>query len=484
MPLTEAPNRDPAENGMARNSASRPPLGTADLIVQFWRAKWLMLLVFVPVFALGLAAALSRPDQYESRSRLIVSSVSGASHDDLVGPELEFLRSPVVAARVLDRFPLSRLYPALNQTCEARSRAVRGDAEGLRRLAAECRQMSADAMERDFSVWAAARAPVITATYRNGDAETSAEVLNALVGAYLAYRTQVLVRPQAIRPPVDRTELEARLLESEAAVGGFLEAQGISSFEAERDTVQALYQAASEDLLETDSRLQQVESRLDAYRGQIRVIRPQQRLFVEDSTEQTLIDMKLEREALLVNNLPGSAVVQDMDRRIARAETFIDTLDRPVGTVRTGPNPRYEQMLSIIGDLQAEAASLKDRQAALARQIAGFEARQARLTVLAPRYKELMRKRDLLERDLMSEVRQDVDTGVSRFDGIRVLEPASVPVRPTAMRSIVAVTAFVLACFAAIVAGLLKALTRTGFATRRSVERTLDLPVLATVGEV
>ena len=141
-------------------------------------------------------------------------------------------------------------------------------------------------------------------------------------------------------------------------------------------------------------------------------------------------------------------------------------------------------MLSVIGDLQAEAASLKDQQAALARQIAGFEARQARLTSLTPRYKELMRKRDLLERDLMSEVRQDVDTGVSRFDGIRVLEPASIPVRPTATRSVVAVLAFLLACLAAIVAGLLKALTRTGFATRRSVERTLDLPVLATVGEV
>lgn len=378
MPLNEAPNRDPADNGLARTSASRPRLGAADLIVQFWRAKWLMLLVFVPVFALGLAAALSRPDQFESRSRLIVSSVSGASRDDLVQPELEFLRSPVVVARVLDRFPMSRLYPALNQSCEARSRAVRGDAEGLRRLGADCRQMGAAAIERDFQVSALSRAPVITATYRNGDAETSAEVLNALVGAYLAYRSQVLALPQASRPPVDPTELEARLLESEAAVGGFLEAQGISNFEAERDTVQALYQAASEDLLETDSRLQQVESQLGVYRGQIRAIRPQLRLFVEDSTEQTLIDMKLEREALLVNHLPGSAVVQDMDRRIIRAETFIDTLDRPVGTVRTGPNPRYEQMLSVIGDLQAEAASLKDQQAALARQIAGFEARHSR----------------------------------------------------------------------------------------------------------
>ncbi len=484
MPVTEAPNRDPAENGMARTSASRPPLGTADLIVQFWRAKWLMLLVFVPVLALGLAAALSRPDQYESRSRLIVSSVSGASHDDLVQPELEFLRSPVVAARVLDRFPMSRLYPKLNQSCEVRSRAVRGDADGLRRLAAECRQMSADAMKRDFHAWSASRAPVITATYRNGDAETSAEVLNALVGAYLAYRAQVLAQPQAVRPSVGRTDLEARLLESEAAVGGFLEVQGVSNFEAERETVQALYQAASEDLLEADSRFQQVESQLGAYRQQIRAIRPQQRIFVEDSTEQTLIDLKLEREALLVDHLPGSAVVQDMDRRIARAETFIDTLGRPVGTVRTGPNPRYEQMQSVIGDLQAEAASLKDQQAALARQIAGFEARQARLTSLEPRYKELMRKRDLLERDLMSEVRQEVDASVSRFDGIRVLEPANVPLRPIATRPIVVVLAFLLACLAAIVAGLLKALTRTGFATRRSVERTLDLPVLATVREV
>lgn len=483
MPLNEAPNRDPADIRTARTSASRSRLGTADLIVQFWRAKWLMLLVFVPVFALGLAAALSRPDQFESRSRLIVASVSGASHDDLVQPELEFLRSPVIVARVLDRFPMSRLYPALNQSCEARGRAVFGDAEGLRRLAAECRQMGADAMARDFKVWASSRAPVVTATYRNGDAETSAEVLNALVGAYLAYRSQILARPQAARPPVDRAELEARLLESEAAVGSFLEAQDISNFEAERDTVQALYQSASEDLMETDSRLLQVESRLGAYRGQIRAIRPQQRLFVEDSTEQTLIDMKLEREALLVNHLPGSAVVQDMDRRIARAETFIDTLDRPAGTVRTGPNPRYEQMLSIIGDLQAEAASLKVQQAALARQIAGFEARQARLTSLAPRYKELMRKRDLLERDMMSEAGQDGDARVSRYDSIRVLEPASVPVRPTATRSVVAVLAFLLAGFAAIVAGLLKAMTRTGFATRRSVERTLDLPVLATVGE-
>ena len=79
MPVTEAPSRDPEGNGLARTSAPRLRFGTADALVQFWRAKWLMLLVFVPVFSLGLAAALSRPDLYEARTRLIVTgaSVSG-----------------------------------------------------------------------------------------------------------------------------------------------------------------------------------------------------------------------------------------------------------------------------------------------------------------------------------------------------------------------------------------------------------------------
>ncbi|MEQ9435875.1 hypothetical protein [Hyphomonas sp.] len=484
MPVSDAPNREPAGHGMMRVSASRPRLGTADLIVQFWRAKWLMLLVFVPVLALGLAAALSRPVQFESRARLMVAPAGAANNDMLVQPELAFLHSPVVIERVLDRFPMSRLYPEINAACETRRRAVRGDAERLRRLAAECRQLCIEAMERDFRASASSRAPVIAVRYRNEDAETSAEVLNALIGAYLAYRTQLLATPEAVAPEIDRTGLEMRLLEAETALGRFLETQQIGHLESERETVNALHQAARHDLQEAGSQLQQVESQLTAYRTQLKSIRPQQELFVEDSTAQTLLDLKLQREAMLVDHYPGSQEVQDMDRRIERVEAFIATLDGPVGTVRTGPNPRYEQILSMIDGLRAQAAALKDRQAGLAQQIAGLKARQAELASLAPRYGELMRKRDVLEGELLVAAGRGEVPGAQRPDGIKVLEPASLPVEPVPTQSIMAGLAFVLACLAALIAGLMKALTRTGFATRRSVERTLDLPVLATVREV
>lgn len=484
MPVSEAPSTEPVGHGMMGASSLRPRLGPADMIVQFWRAKWLMLLVFVPVLALGLAAALSRPVQFESRARLMVTPGGAASHDMLIQPELAILRSPVIIARVLDRFAMSRLYPDINAACETRSRALRGDAEGLRQLAAECRQLSSAAMKRDFRVSAASRAPIIVVGYRNGDAQASAEVLNALIGAYLAYRTQLLATPEAFVSGADHAELEMRLLEAETALGSFLQTQQIGHFESERDSVIALYQAARRDLQETGSQLQQAQSELTAHRRHLKSIRPQQELFVEDSTAQMLLDLKLQREALLVNHFPGSPQVQGMDRRIERVQAFIATLDGPVGTVRTGPSPRYEQMLSVIDALQAQAAALQDRQAGLAHQVAGFEARQAELAHLAPRYGALMRKRDILESRLLAAAGRGVTPEAGRLDAIKILEPPSLPGEPLPAQSIMAGLALVLACVAALVAGLMKALTRTGFATRRSVERTLDLPVLATVREV
>lgn len=485
MPVTEAPSRDPEGNGLVRTSAPRLRFGMADVLVQFWRAKWLMLLVFVPVLALGLAAALSRPDLYEARTRLIVTGANVQGPKALVASELAFLRSPVVATRALNLFPMSRIYPEINAACEARSRALRGDAEALSGLASECRQMCVAALQRELRVHSASSAPIMTASYRNSDPEAAAEVLNAMVGVYLKYRSDVLARPQTDEAPaVDRTALERNLLESETDIGAFLETEGLSSFEAERDTLAGLYKAASEDLLATDSRLRQVESQLTAYRRQIRAIRPRQEIFVEDTTGQTLLDMKLAREALLVTSLPGSAEVIEMDRRIARAEAFIATLNAPVGTVRTGPNPRYEQMLTTIDDLKAEAAALTQEQAALARQIAAFKERQAKLAALAPRYNELKRKRDLLEQDMMTSSGSNVGGGGWQGEEVRVLEPATVPIEPEATRAQLALLAFAAAIGAALGAGILKALTRTGFATGRSVERTLDLPVLATVREV
>jgi len=66
-------------------------------------------------------------------------------------------------------------------------------------------------------------------------------------------------------------------------------------------------------------------------------------------------------------------------------------------------------------------------------------------------------------------------------DSIRVLEPARRPSEGTSLKLLAAIGALVFAFFCALVAGMAWALTRKGFATPSSLERTTGLPVVSAI---
>ena len=60
-----------SEASLARQGARlRPRLGALDIAVHLWRAKWLMLAVFAPLCAVGLAIAFVLPQSFTSTSRI------------------------------------------------------------------------------------------------------------------------------------------------------------------------------------------------------------------------------------------------------------------------------------------------------------------------------------------------------------------------------------------------------------------------------
>ncbi|MEM9055731.1 MAG: hypothetical protein AAGB16_10440, partial [Pseudomonadota bacterium] len=67
-------------------------------------------------------------------------------------------------------------------------------------------------------------------------------------------------------------------------------------------------------------------------------------------------------------------------------------------------------------------------------------------------------------------------------DSVSILEPAQVPLRGSSLRFPVAVLALLFAGFSALMAGLLWVLTREGFSTPSSLQRTVGLPVIGAVG--
>lgn len=478
---------------------SRPRLGLIDMGVLLWRAKWLMLAVFIPIMGLGLLLALQMPKTYTASSRLLATlddfyvyrplaggEAAGVTlaQEQIIQAELEILRSPVVAERVLDRFPLERLYPDL---IEARERALARGEKSEQEIEAEIAASAVRAVRKGFGADAAPATPVISTWFEHEDAETSAEVLNALIGAYLRYRAELLAdtAPESFRS--QRETFQERLAAIEAQIRSFLNTHDITDFDSEREANRALLQAVRSDLLTARSAQRAVDGRLAALRSQLSNTSENVDLFVEDTSEQRLMELRLEREDLLSRYTPQSQPVRAINERIAQVEAFLASQERPAGTVRRGPNPIHQSLAQEVATLEGEARSLREQIAELESQQDTLQARQRLFTSIAPQWQALQRQRELAEQGVIdyatreSEARTRSELAAKDADNIRVLEPARPPMDGESLRLPVAVASALFAGLTALIAGLLYVFTRRGFATPDALARTSGLPVLCTV---
>lgn len=488
----------PSGGGSARAPAARAPVSLIDLLVRLWRAKWLMMLVGAPIFLIGLFLALQMPTKYEANAGLFVragdelrvgSIVTDPYRDTLpeaeqvIQGELELLRGSVVAERALAQFPLEQVYPDL---AKARDRALRKvSAKGPAQVEAEFRQEAIIEFQRNF--WAGVRPnnPVINVAFSNEDAGTSAEVLNAALSAYLQYRAELFGERPVEKLIEQRSKSESELAELEDETALFLRDNGIGDFDRERTTAQELFTQISSELFTNRSRTSAVQGQLSTTRSQLATIEPEQNIFTEDTSQQTLSGLRVEREQLLARYTEDSRAVRNLDEQIAQVEAFLASQEGPSGTVRTGPNPLYQSVESSLKTLEAEASSLQVQRRELQRQLDQLEDRLTRFTLLEPRWNQLQRQRTLLENNidaLGQRAQQEgtlVDLAAGEVESVRITDRARVPLRGSSLKLPVALLSFLIAGFTALCAGLVYAFTRRGFAAPQALSRATNLPVLA-----
>ena len=140
-----------------------------------------MILVGLPIFALGLFLAFQMPKTYESRSSLYVTSgdevrtssiLSDQSFDpgpgiqEVIQGELQILQTQLVAERTLSRFPLDRIYPKL---AEARDKALaQGSAEEADAIEFEFFQKGVKALQDGFWADATPNSNIISVGFNVG----------------------------------------------------------------------------------------------------------------------------------------------------------------------------------------------------------------------------------------------------------------------------------------------------------------------------
>lgn len=473
-------------------SFTRPRLGLVELGVLLWRAKWLMIPVFAAVLALGLWYAFQQPKEYVAQSRVQVALSEeyifrprvgdGVQNnvpetEQLVLDEIELMRSPVIAERVLEQFGLETIYPKISDKLATAPEDKRYEIE----------RSAVRTLSKNFTAYAAPKGSVIRANFAHSDPAMSADVLNAVVETYVAYRAEVFSdrSPRSLERQREQFEVDLRIAENDLL--RFLTDNGLSDFTAEQAAVRELFSAVEQAILVNRTGQSELDGQTETLRQQLANATPLVDLFVEDTTAQSLVALELEREELLTRYKPESKTVQDIDQRIARASQFRDGQTGAVGTVRRGPNPVYQGVETALGTARSQAVAARREGEELARQSILVESRQRRIAELEPRWLQLVRRRDLLEANARNfatravEARALAEIAREGSDNIRILEPARRPDKGTSLKLIIAAGSLVFGSFCALIIGLFFALTRKGFVTPASLQRTVGLPVVSTV---
>jgi uncharacterized protein involved in exopolysaccharide biosynthesis len=472
---------------------TRVRLGFADTVLQLWRSKVLMLMVFLPIMLIGVAIALVVPTKYAASTRLLVrlgqeyvfdpvvgDAAKGAfpQQEEVLQAETELARSPVIAERTINRIGLKQLYPDLS---EAKLRARNGQAY-------EVDQRALEAFLKDLGVGSAPKSSILRLTYAHEQPQLAADTLNAFVAEYLTYRREILSGGGVEGLSEQRGLIEGRLKAADDSMRGYLIRNGVSDFEAESAAATKLFADISDEMSKVESARREAEAKVQGLRRQLASTSKEVDLYVETTSEQELMKLRVEREDLLTRYLPDSRAVQDINRRITQLETFLKSAPA-AGLRRIGPNPTYQALETDEAVQTANITALQGRAQELARQMKDAERRLGSLAALEPEYLRLKRERDALEfsagtfatREQTERTRAELAS--RSVDNISVYEPARAPVKGDSPKRIIAAAAAIFGLLSALAIGLFRIWSIRSFPSAGSLERTLGLRVLASARE-
>lgn len=192
-----------------------------------------MLLVAGAILAAGLLLASALRTTYVAGATVALSERKAA-------PEAEFLASPILARRVIQRLGIPRIYPDLVGQKEAVDRAVRR-------------------LGRDLGVQP--DDDLIRLAFRHRNPERARQILDTLLAEYLSYPRP---DPQGARVRAQLRELQSRARAADAAYAAFLEEHDLFDFDADRAALSALTGQLEGHRRQAEARVQERAARLAA----------------------------------------------------------------------------------------------------------------------------------------------------------------------------------------------------------------------------
>lgn len=466
--------------------AARPRYGLDDVAALLWRDRLLILTVFAVLFVIGAGLALMLPKTYTARSDILVQLAQEYVYEPRAGdaargaiPEINGVveaETAILGSGELHRRVVRTLGPGAILHGPARGTEAQREAAAVKALGG------------GLDIATAPDTGLVQLSFKHRDPEAAATILNQVIATYLDYRREVFRDTTSPLLQNQREAIVRQLDSADAAYEAFLAQNGLGDYATERTAVTGAYQTVFGERLAVEGQLRQAEGRLAALNAQLAAT-PAEIALQQDlnlSAQDSILELRTERENLLSRYQPDAPPVREIDQRIAQLQAYVAG-GTAVGVrdMRTGPNPVWQELETERVRAAAERDALAARLAVLNGQVGRLERRMAELTELESRNGALAAEREVLSgayRDFTARQAQaDAAAELARegADSVRVISRATPPTQGSSLKKAALVLALLFAGFTALCAGLLRMFLGRRFVTAGSASRTLDLPVLA-----
>lgn len=467
-------------------STVRPRYGFFDVVGLLFREFWLMVVVFLALFALGTAGVLTLKKSYTATASVYAKAGQEYVYQSRVGT--------IDPSQPLEADAVARSEAAILGSLEVKRRAVRAVGAdtvlgpGSKGTPAEKEAAALKVLDNGLGVGVTAGSAIISVSYATDDPVRAAQVLNAVIDQYLVQRRLVFSSASTPAYAAQRAAFEDDLDEADAAYNAFMASNDIGDFATAKATLAATYQTTYAEALSVRAQLSQAGQRLATLEAQL-AQQPAEVVLQQDlnvTAQDRILQLRNEREALLSRYTPDAQPVKDKEQEIADLQAYVAT-GTTVGAreVRTGPSTIFTEIETVRINAAADRDALTARLSVLDGQVAQLRARQAELTRLESTNANLAGNREVLTalvRDFQQrESRSRADSALiaAGADNVNVIERAEAPTRGSSLKAPLLAAVFLFAAFTALCVGLLRVFMRRGLATPGVTGRTLELPVLA-----
>jgi len=473
-----------------------PPGGLREFLTVLFKHKSRIAAVLLLFVLIGLVLSFLLPPVYEARSTVLIKvgreyisnaevgsarALLSLEQQEVLNSEIQIMSNRELIEKVVTLLKVETLYPNLAKKTTSKISP---------------REAAVLQVEKHLSVLGVKKSNVIEVSFRHGDPQVAAKVVNLLVELFREKHLKVFSDPQSTFLEKQLQIYRTKLGLSEESMQSFKQGNQVYSLDEQRSLLLKQRTELDSILKNTDHRIDELREKLRSLRNQ-RITSSVKNKSVYTNTEKDkilvdakakLLSLQLTEQDLLKRYREDSRRVEDVRNEIQTVKKFLKEQEEYIsGTMETGGRIYQEVELEII-KTEADLRSQVAKAAGLRQQLSQLDGQIRTLDLNERKFQELKREMTSNEKyfrnyeDRFEEARISEDMNRSKLANISVIQPADVPAIPVRpKKKLYMLLSLIFGTFSGLGLAFISEHISQVLTTPDGVERRLRLPVLTAI---